>query len=125
MKNLACEKLTFYTVLTGCPFFLLFLHGGMDLKLLTEPVAWLYMLGVVLIPTIAALAFMAVAIEKVGATPTAILGVLEPLTGLLVGILLYGEKLTFFSVSGIIMIFAAVLLVILADRKKLSKQNQS
>ena len=63
---------------------------------------------------------MAISIDKVGATPTAILGVLEPVTGLLVGILLYGEKLTLYSTAGIVMIFAAVMLVIVSDRKQIS-----
>jgi len=63
--------------------------------------------------------FMAMAIEKIGATPTAILGVLEPLTGLLIGIIVYGEKLTLFSALGVVLIFASVVLVIVGDRKKL------
>lgn len=123
MSHLPCEKLTFYTVLLGAPFFLLFLHGGMDLHCPVELNAWLLLLGVAFFPTIIALAFMAVSIDKVGATPTAILGVLEPLTGLLVGIVMYGEKLTVCSSIGIVLIFSAVLLVILSDRKKPAAQS--
>ncbi|MBE6381348.1 MAG: DMT family transporter [Lentisphaerae bacterium] len=123
MSNLPSEKLTFYTVLLGAPFFLIFLHGGMDLKLPQELNAWLLLAGVAFFPTIIALALMAVAIDKVGATPTAILGVLEPLTGLLIGIIMYGERLTLFSSMGIVLIFAAVLLVIAGDRKKPDAQS--
>lgn len=123
MKNLPSEKLTFYTVLLGCPFFLIFLHGGAALELPSAPGAWLYLIGVAFFPTIIALAFMAVAIEKIGATPTAILGVLEPVTGLLVGILLYGEKLTVCSSTGILLIFSAVVLVILADRNSIQSKE--
>ena len=118
MKNLPCEKLTFYTVLLGAPFFLIFLHGGADFILPKVLNVWLLLAGVAFFPTIIALALMAVSIEKVGATPTAVLGVLEPLTGLLIGIAMYGEKLTMYSTIGIILIFSAVLLVILSDRKK-------
>ena len=120
MHNMPSEKLTFYTVLFGTPMFFVLVRFGMALTVPTVWTAWGYLAGVAFIPTIIALAFMAVSIEKIGATPTAILGVLEPVTGLLVGILLYGEKLTVYSSAGIVLIFAAVMLVIAADRKKVN-----
>ena len=120
MHNMVSEKLTFYTVLFGTPMFFVLVKFGMNLTIPTALPAWGYLLGVAFIPTIIALAFMAISIDKVGATPTAILGVLEPVTGLLVGILLYGEKLTLYSTAGIVMIFAAVMLVIVSDRKQIS-----
>ena len=116
MQNMPCEKLTFYTVLFGSPMFLIFLKGGLMLTIPTQLDSWLYLFGVAFFPTIIALALMAVAIEKVGATPTAILGVLEPVTGLLIGLLMYGEKLTIFSALGIVLIFLAVILVIMGDK---------
>ena len=61
---------------------------------------------------------MAISIDKIGATPTAILGVLEPVTGVLIGLLMYGEKLTVYSTLGMVLIFSAVMLVIAGDRKK-------
>lgn len=120
MHNMPSEKLTFYTVLFGTPMFFVLVKFGMGLTIPTALSAWGYMAGVAFIPTIIALAFMAVSIEKIGATPTAILGVLEPVTGLLVGILLYGERLTLYSSAGIVLIFAAVMLVIVSDRKKVT-----
>lgn len=125
MHNMPCEKLTFYTVVFGTPMFFVLVKFGLALTLPTALTAWWYLLGVAFIPTIIALAFMAVSIEKVGATPTAILGVLEPVTGLLVGIVMYGEKLTVYSSIGIVLIFSAVMLVIVGDRKKLSTRQDS
>ena len=123
MHNLPSEKLTFYTVLFGTPMFFVLVKFGMNLTIPTAWTAWGYLAGVAFIPTIIALAFMAISIEKVGATPTAILGVLEPVTGLLVGILLYGERLTVYSTVGIVLIFAAVMLVIVSDRKGVSSSE--
>ena len=123
MHNMPSEKLTFYTVVFGTPMFFVLVKFGMALTVPTALSAWGYLLGVAFIPTIIALAFMAVSIDKVGATPTAILGVLEPVTGLLVGILLYGERLTIYSTLGIVLIFAAVMLVIAGDRKSIT-ENQ-
>ena len=118
MCNVPSEKLTFYTVLTGAPMFLVFLKGGMDLTLPTAMYGWWYLVGVAFFPTIIALVFMAVSIDRIGATPTAILGVLEPVTGVLIGILIYKEVLTLYSILGIVLIFSAVLLVIWGDRPK-------
>ncbi len=120
MHNMPSEKLTFYTVVFGTPMFFVLVKFGMELIVPSQLAAWGYLLGVAFIPTIIALAFMAVSIDKVGATPTAILGVLEPVTGLLIGILLYGERLTVFSTVGIVLIFAAVMLVIVGDRKTIT-----
>lgn len=120
MSHVPSEKLTFYTVLTGAPMFLIFLKGGMMLTLPSELYGYWYLLGVAFFPTIIALAFMAISIDKIGATPTAILGVLEPVTGVLIGLLIYKEKLTLFSLLGIVLIFAAVMLVIWGDRSKAS-----
>ncbi len=118
MHNVESEKLTFYTVLFGAPMFLLFLKGGMLLVVPTALTAWGLLLGVAFFPTIIALVFMAISIDKIGATPTAILGVLEPVTGVLIGLLMYGEKLTIYSTLGMVLIFSAVMLVIAGDRKK-------
>lgn len=123
MHNMPSEKLTFYTVVFGTPMFFVLVKFGMALTVPTALSAWGYLLGVAFIPTIIALAFMAVSIEKVGATPTAILGVLEPVTGLLVGIVLYGERLTVYSALGIVLIFAAVMLVIVGDRKSITEEQ--
>ena len=123
MHNMPSEKLTFYTVVFGTPMFFVLVKFGMGLIVPSQLAAWGYLLGVAFIPTIIALAFMAVSIDKVGATPTAILGVLEPVTGLLIGILLYGERLTVFSTVGIVLIFAAVMLVIVGDRKTITADS--
>ena len=123
MHNMPSEKLTFYTVVFGTPMFFVLVKCGMNLNVPSQLAAWGYLLGVAFIPTIIALAFMAISIDKIGATPTAILGVLEPVTGLLVGILLYNERLTVYSTRGIILIFAAVMLVIVGDRKAVTTQE--
>ena len=55
---------------------------------------------------------MTVSIRLIGATRTAILGALEPVTAVFFGILLFGEQLTLRLVLGILVILAAVTVVI-------------
>lgn len=53
------------------------------------------------------------AIQRVGSTMTAILGVMEPLTAVAVGILVFGEPFTMELIGGVALIAGAVLLAII------------
>ena len=55
---------------------------------------------------------MAKAVHYVGSTPTAILGALEPITALVIGVSVFGEQLTPRIVTGIICVLIAVTLII-------------
>ena len=55
---------------------------------------------------------MTVSIRIIGATKTAILGALEPVTAVAVGILVFGEQLTLRLALGILVILAAVTVVV-------------
>ena len=50
---------------------------------------------------------------NVGATPTAIMGALEPLTAVAIGVLVFGELFTFRLAVGIVLILSAVLLIVM------------
>ena len=52
------------------------------------------------------------AIQYIGSTPTAILGALEPVTAIIFGITIFGERMTLRESIGIVMILIAVTLVI-------------
>ena len=52
------------------------------------------------------------AIGYIGSTPTAILGAMEPVTAVIIGVTVFGEQLTFRNVVGLLLIVTAVTLVI-------------
>ena len=56
---------------------------------------------------------MTIAVHEVGATPTAIMGALEPLTAVAIGVLLFGESLTLRLMAGIVLILLAVMVIVL------------
>lgn len=56
---------------------------------------------------------MAIAIHEVGTTPTAIMGALEPLTAVAIGVIVFGESMTLRLMVGIVLILAAVSLIVL------------
>jgi drug/metabolite transporter (DMT)-like permease len=58
------------------------------------------------------------AIQIIGSTTTAILGCMEPLTAVLVGISVFGERLNTNQGIGMVLVFIAVYLVIITQKKK-------
>ena len=60
---------------------------------------------------------MTVAVHEVGATPTAIMGALEPLTAVAIGALVFGESLTFRLAVGIVLILSAVMLIVMKKQQ--------
>jgi drug/metabolite transporter (DMT)-like permease len=60
---------------------------------------------------------LAISSRYIGPTKTAVLGVFEPLTAILIGTLLFGEPLTFRMAVGIAICIAAVIFMILKPGK--------
>ena len=114
IKDLPSSTLTFYSISFGLILYLFFIVRDGELYPLDNVTAWACAIGLALFPTILSILTMAVAIHDIGSTATAILGALEPLTGLLIGIAVFNERITILTAVGIIMILGAVLLLILA-----------
>ena len=81
-----------------------------------SPRAWFFACWLGLVPTVLSLVLMTIAVHEVGATPTAIMGALEPLTAVAIGVMVFGESLTLRLVIGIVLILFAVLLIVLGKR---------
>jgi drug/metabolite transporter (DMT)-like permease len=108
-------KLTFYVLLI-CMLSLLaysFTSSDLHLMLPPSPRAWFFACWLGLVPTVLSLVFMTISVHEVGATPTAIMGALEPLTAVAIGVMVFGESLTFRLIIGIVLILSAVLLIVL------------
>ena len=107
-------KVTFYAMLV-CEISLIlysFTSPELYLHMLPSPRAWSFAVWLSIVPTILSLVFMTVAVNHVGATPTAILGALEPLTAVTIGVIIFGETLTPRLIVGILFILFAVMLVV-------------
>ena len=112
LKTMPTSKLTFYALLFGITVFGVRLKFGLALEIITVPSLWINPVCMALFPTIISLITMAKAVHYVGSTPTAILGALEPITALVIGVSVFGEQLTPRIVTGIICVLIAVTLII-------------
>lgn len=76
--------------------------------------------GLSIFPTIVSILTVAVAVQLIGSVPVSILGALEPVTGVLIGVLIFGEILTLKAVVGILLILLAVVVLVSHPRKLLT-----
>ena len=108
MKNIDSSAVTFYVIAGG--FLVMILNCLLDdgIILPTTTSAWLNTIGLGIFPTIISLIFTSRAIALIGSTETAIFGALEPLTAVVLGILILGETLTILPAIGMILIFVSV-----------------
>ena len=112
LKNLPTEKLTFYCLLFGSLVYIVRLRGCSELQPIPSPLLWVNAVSLALFPTIISLVTMAGAIRRIGSTPTAILGALEPVTALFFGVAVFGEAFTMRIGVGVVLILIAVTLII-------------
>ena len=112
-------KVNFY-VLAWCALGMVCygLMSGQPLMLPPSPRAWLWVSWLAVVPAIMALVMMVYAAKYLGSTPTAILGALEPLTAVLIGILVFAEPFSLRMAAGIVLILAAVALVVLTKARR-------
>ena len=112
LKDLPTEKLTFYCLVFGSLVYVVRLRGCADLQPVPSPLMWVNAVALALFPTIVSLVAMAGAIRRIGSTPTAILGALEPVTALFFGVMVFGERFTLRIGVGVALILVAVTLII-------------
>ncbi|MCC8038904.1 MAG: DMT family transporter [Bacteroidales bacterium] len=115
LRRLNTLKITFYSMVFGILVFVVQLDGLFSLQpvpLCAE--AWIDVAGLAIFPTVVSLLTMTVAILDIGSIPTSILGALEPVTALAVGILAFGERLSPGAILGVALVIVSVVLIILS-----------
>lgn len=117
--DMSSFKINFY-VLIYCALgnLLMSLCTGQGLQVPANAVSWFYVCWLAVVPAILALVMMVYAAKYIGSTPTAIMGALEPLTAVLIGIFMFGEEFTLRLAMGIILIFSAVIIIALYSNRK-------
>lgn len=111
IRRMPVYQFAFYTSLAACLASLAtgLVTGGLTLRL--SAAAWAYSLAVALMVTVGAFTLLNLAIIRCGATTTAIVAMLEPLTSVLFGYLFLGEQVTPVNLLGFFLILSGVFLV--------------
>lgn len=118
LKNIKPNILSFYVMLFGLTVYIYNLNFCTELQMLPKPSLWLYACGLAIIPTIISLETITLAVKLIGSTKTALLGSLEPLTALFIGVIVFHENLTLRIIFGVILILIGVSLIVIKKDKK-------
>jgi drug/metabolite transporter (DMT)-like permease len=111
-------KINFYVVLYCAIGMAVFAWlTGQPLRLPHNAVSWFYSVWLAVVPATLSLVLMVYASKYVGATPTAILGALEPLTAVIIGIFVFNEPFGFRLAIGIVLILGAVIITAYQTKK--------
>lgn len=111
ISHISNHTLTFYALTVGTVLFICY-QPTSDVSFMNGINSWksvINLTGLAIFPTMISLLTLAIATRHIGPTRTAILGVFEPITAILIGTLLFLEPITPRMVIGITLCLAAVL----------------
>ncbi len=89
---------------------------GAKLNTPRSPLGWLNLVLLALVPSVLSLVTVNMAIARIGSTATALIGALEPVTGVAIGAFVMGEAFTLRYAAGIALIFASVFVTVAHER---------
>lgn len=114
LRNVATLKISFYVLTFGSLLFLsrLLITHDFQVPSTDEWRLWINILCLAVFPTVLSLVCTTKAIQYIGATPTAILGALEPVTAVVIGVSVFGEVITSRIAIGLLLIIISVTFVI-------------
>jgi drug/metabolite transporter (DMT)-like permease len=124
MKKSKADKIepvkftTWIMLLSGAYFIACGLIFDGKISLVTDGKSWLYILGLGLWSTMVSNFTGVKAVRRIGPTLTSILGALQPLTAVVLGIIFLEEHLGLRTITGITLILVAVIMIVLHQRKK-------
>lgn len=112
LRTVASMPVTFYVIFFGMFLFVWRLIFSAPFTMPDHWSMWANLFGLGFFPTVVSLICTAKAIQNIGSTQTAIFGALEPVTAVILGIIILGETISLREFCGMIMILGAVTLVV-------------
>lgn len=124
IASMPVTKLTFYVMMLGTLIFaaaMLYERSEPEVAahyaLLPNSTEWINIFVLALLCTVVTNLALVHATQLIGPTIAAVLGVLEPVTAIALGILFMGEALTVPTILGVLLIIPAVLIIVLRKAK--------
>lgn len=114
VKHMGALKLTFYIFLFDTVTLLLFAVWQGGLQPVPGGSSQVNLLLLALVPTVLSNLSLVYAIKNIGSTFSSVLGAFEPLTAMLIGVLVFHEPFTHGLAWGLVLVIGAVSLIILA-----------
>lgn len=121
--NLSADTISFYALIFGTLVF--FCATSLEGNDLTSGISgakdWIDLIALAIIPTMMSLLALSMSTRMIGPTRTAVLGVSEPLTAILIGTFIFSEPFTFNIALGTILCIVSILFMVVSGEKGASK----
>lgn len=115
VRSIPTTGLLFYVLGWGSLVYVIIILAGSGVTLPSAPTGWINLAALAVIPTVISLGCTTRAIQLIGSTPTAILGALEPVSAVILSVVVLGQVLTPGDIIGGTLIVVATVIVI-ADK---------
>ena len=124
MKALNADALTFYVLAFTALFYLLTagLRRSLVLNFTPHFLFDMSMLGI--LSTVISARLLVAAVERIGSVATSVLGTLEPITAIIIGVFAFQEELGIKNFVGLLLVLIAVLIVILSMNERHKKKQR-
>lgn len=117
LKRMNPDVLTCYVLLFTALFYLILAVAQGKMEIITRPRFLLDMVQLAILSTIVSARLLVAAVKLIGSVPSSVLGTLEPITAIVVGVLYFNEQLTYANYLGLLIVIVAVLVVIYKMKK--------
>lgn len=117
LKAMNPDVLTCYVLLFTAVFYVIVALPQGKLEFVARPRFLLDMTQLAILSTIVSARLLVAAVKLIGSVPSSVLGTLEPITAIVVGVVYFGERLTYVNYIGLFIVIAAVLVVVCRMKK--------
>lgn len=114
IHNMTGRKLTFYVFIVSTFLFAIKASTNEGIQPIPDAMSVVNLILLAIVPTVISNITLVLAVHNIGGTLTAVLGAMEPVTAVFVGVLIFGEPFTFNLAVGILLIIIAVTMIILS-----------
>lgn len=121
LKRLSPYVVAFYIFLMTCIIFYIWGMMTGDLNLIINPVAIIYIGSLSFWATFVAVILFFVGIKEIGPSKAAVLSTFEPMTGVLIGLIVFHEPLSMNILFGSVLILFSVILI---SRERIKTQKK-
>lgn len=112
ISRIPTTKLLFYVLIFGSMVYMIKMIAGTPLIVPSHAGGWGNLIALAVIPTVISLACTSAAIHIIGPTPTAIFGALEPVTAVVLSVVVLNQGITATEISGGVCIVIATTIVV-------------
>lgn len=114
VQKMTGRKLTFYVFVVSTVLFAIKAGTNQGIQPIPDCISFVNLILLAIVPTVISNITLVLAVHNIGGTLTAVLGAVEPITAVCVGILVFSEPFTSNLAVGILLIIIAVTMIILS-----------